>query len=165
VSNTALKESAMNTMNWQVEQRRFMQVAYDRTTKAARRAFHHWRSHKRDDAIQECISKVWDSWRRLLLRGKNPEPLLAGLIKWGVWWVRYDRRIAGRARMPDIYDYRANMRQQYLSDQGEASPSDRSDAGNAWIKWELHGGDDPVELAAALEKTGVSLSQWCDLGG
>lgn len=150
-------------LNWQVEQQRFMQVAYDRTTKTARRAFHHWRSHKRDDVIQECVSKVWDSWSRLLQRGKDPEPLLPGLIKWGVWWCRYDRKIGGRARTPDIYDYRAGYKQQQISEQGLANPSSRSDAENSWIDWELHSGDDPADLAAALESTGISLSQWCDL--
>jgi hypothetical protein len=153
----------MNTMNWQVEQQRFMTVAYERTLKSARRAFHRWRSHKRDDAIQECISKVWDSWSRLLQRGNlNPEPLLPGLIKWGVWWVRYDRKVAGRARTPDVYDYRAGYKQQQISEQGEANASDRADPQNPWVHWELHAGDDPGALAAALEQTGITLSQWYD---
>src|SRR5207249_222400 len=108
------------------------------------------------------VGKVFDSWRRLLLRKRNPEPLLPGLIKYAILWVRYDRKIAGRSRMPDVYDYRSHMRQQFLSEQGEASASDRSSSENPWINWALHSGDNPADLAAALETTGVTLSQWCD---
>ena len=78
-------------------------------------------------------------------------------------WVRYDRKIAGRARTPDIYDYRAGFTQQQLCDQGVASPSDRADAKNPWINWHVEAGDNPADLAAALEQTGVTLAQWCDL--
>jgi hypothetical protein len=142
-----------------------MQVAYPKTQKAARRAFWHWRSNKRDDAIQECHTKMWDSWSRLLLRGKNPELMIGCLIKYALLWVKYDRRLSiiERSRTPDIYDYRAGYKQQQISDQGEANPTDRADPHNPWIDWHLQAGDSPCDLAAALEQTGVSLSQWCDL--
>ena len=149
-------------MNWTLEQERFMTVAFEATRKAAKRAFWHWKSNKRDDAMQECLAKMWDQWSRLLLRGKNPEPMLGCLIKYALLWVRYDRRIAGRSRMPDVYDYRAGFAQQFLSDQGVASPADRSDAENPWIDFNVQSGDNPADLASALEETGVSLSQWCD---
>ena len=149
-------------MNWEQEQQRFMEVAFEATRKAAKRAFWHWKSNKRDDALQECVSKLWDSWSRLLLRGKNPEPMLGCLIKYALLWVRYDRRISGRARTPDIYDFRAGFTQQQITDQGAANPADRSAAENPWIDWTLSSGDDPSDLASALEETGVSLAQWCD---
>jgi hypothetical protein len=152
----------MSILNWNVEHERFMSIAFPATQKAARRAFWHWREHKRVEAIQECHAKMWDSWSRLLLRGKNPERMLGSLIKFAILWVRYDRRIAGRARTPDSFDFRAGFKQQQISDQGEANPSDRADPHNPWINWELHAGDDPSALAAALEQTGVSLAQWCD---
>jgi hypothetical protein len=154
----------MNTVDWESEHERFVSVAYDRTQRAAKRAYWGWRSNKRDDAIQECLSKMWDSWSRLLQRGKNPELMIGCLIKFAILWVRYDRRIGGRSRMPDVYDYRSHMKKQMLSEKGEASPTDRADASNPWIDWNVQTGDDPAELAAALEKTGISLSQWCDLG-
>jgi hypothetical protein len=153
----------MNTLNWESEHIRFMSVAYPRIVKAATHAFWQWKSNKRPDAIQESICKAWDSWSRLLLRGRDPEPLLAGIIKYALLWTRYDRKIAGRSRMPDISDYRANMRQQLLSEGGQASPSDRADPANPWINWTLTSGDSPADLAAALESSGVSLAQWCDL--
>ena len=55
--------------------------------------------------------------------------MLSGLIKYALLFVRYDRpiTITGRARTPDVYDYRSNMKRQMLSDQG-AAPTDRSDA-------------------------------------
>jgi hypothetical protein len=108
----------------------------------------------------ECVAKMWDSWSRLLLRGQDPQRMLSGLIKYAILWVRYDRRIAGRARTPDLFDHRSRFKRQLLSDQGEASPSDRSDPGNAWINWRTDTGDSPVELAAALEETGLSLVDW-----
>jgi hypothetical protein len=154
----------MNTLNWDQEQQRFMAVAYPATQKAATRAFWGWREHKRDDAIQECHAKMWDQWSRLLLRGKNPETMTGSLIKFAILWVRYDRKIGGRARTPDVYDYRSGFKQQLLNDNGEASPSDRADARNPWIDWQVQAGDDPALLAIALEMTGgITLHQWCDL--
>ena len=142
-------------------QRRFMAVAYPRALGAARKAFKKWHSRKRDDAIQECLSKMWDQWIRLVERGKDPEPKLAGLIKFALLWVRYDRRIAGRAPSYDVYDYRAGMTPQRLDGQGKASPADRSDPGNAWIDWAVNAGaDDPAELVAALEAAGLTAGDW-----
>jgi hypothetical protein len=85
---------------------------------------------------------------------------LPGLIKFAALWVRYDRRIAGRARRPDVYDYRANLKRQQLSVQGQASPTDRGDAMNPWIDWRADTGLDPGELAAALEGTGLTSGEW-----
>jgi hypothetical protein len=151
-----------SAMNWEQEKQRFMKVAYPATLKAAKRAFWHWKSNKRDDAIQECLAKMWDQWSRLLANGKNPEKMIGSLIKFAILWVRYDRKIGGRARTPDIYDYRSGFKQQQFSDDGQPSPSDRSDPQNPWINWNMQIGDDPSALAAALETTGITLSQWCD---
>jgi hypothetical protein len=155
----------MQNLNWEQEQQRFMVVAYERTQKAAKRAFWGWHESKRDDAVAECMAKMWDQWSRLLKLGKNPEPMLSGLVKYALLWVRYDRRltITGRARTPDVFDFRSNMKRQLLSSQGEGAPTDRSDAGNSWIDWNQHTGDSPVELASALEITGLSLEEWLDL--
>jgi hypothetical protein len=152
----------MNSIDWSAEHRRFQAVAYVATQRAARRAFWSWRSNKRDDAIQECHAKMWDQWSRLRLRGKNPETMLGSLIKFAILWVRYDRRLGGRAPTPDVFDYRSGLARQQLSDQGVASPTDRADADNAWIDWHPTSGDDPCELAAALETYGTTLTQWCD---
>lgn len=154
----------MSTHDLGAEQRRFVEVAYPKTQKAARRAFWHWRENKRDDAIQECHAKVWDQWYRLVAKGKNPEPILGCLIKFALLWVRYDRKLGGRARTPDVFDYRAGFKQQQFSDDGEAAcPSDRADAENLWVEWHVQTGDDPSDLAAALETSGVTLAQFCDL--
>jgi hypothetical protein len=153
----------VNKIDWEQEQQRFMAVAFERTQKAAKRAFRGWPSWKRADAEAEFMGKVWDQWSRLVERGKNPEPLLYALIWWAKKWVSYDRKIGGRSRMFDIFDYRANMKRQLLSEQGQPSPSDRSDPANPWIDWGLSAGDNPADLAAALETTGITLSQWCDL--
>jgi hypothetical protein len=154
----------MTKINWQAEQARLTAIVYPATLKAAKRAFWTWPEHKRDDAIQECLTKMWDQWSRLVQNGKTPQEMVGSLIKYAILWVRYDRRIAGRTRTPDIYDHRAGFKQQQISDQGVANPSDRSDAtNNASIDWNLHSGDSPLELASALEQTGVTLSQWCDL--
>jgi hypothetical protein len=150
-------------MNWKAEHDRFMTIAYPATQKAARRAFWHWKSNKRDDAIQECHAKMWDQWSRLLLRGKNPETMIGSLLKFALLWVRYDRKLGGRARTPDVYDYRAGFKQQQFADDESACPSDRADAANGWIKWNVQSDDNPLDLAAALETSGVSLAQWCDI--
>ena len=153
----------MNNLNWEQEHKRFMTVAYPRIVKAATHAFWHWKSSKRPDAIQEAVSKVWDSFIRLRLRGRDPEPMIGSLIKYALLWVRYDRKIAGRSRKPDIFDYRAGFTQQQISDQGQANPADRADSNNPWINWHIETGDNPALLASALEETGISLAEWCDL--
>jgi hypothetical protein len=152
----------MNEVDWQVEHDRFMSLVYPRTLKAAQRAFYVWHSSKIPDAQAECIGKVWDSWSRCLQRGIDPEPMINGLIKFAILWVRYDRKIGGRARNPDVYDYRAGFCRHLLSEQGEASTSERSSRENSWIDWIVKSGDDPAELASALEESGVTLAQWCD---
>jgi hypothetical protein len=146
------------------EQQRFVEFAYARTLRAAQRAFKHWHQRKRDDALQECLSKMWDQWIRLVNRGRDPVPLLPGLIKYAILWVRFDRKVAGRARSFDVMDYRASMKQQLMSGRGEVAPTDRSDRNNGWINWTVSArADDPAQLAIALEEAGVSLRDWVDI--
>ncbi len=142
----------------ETEQDRFMRLAYRRTLALAHKAFRSWHSRKRGDAIQETMAKMWQQWIRLVSQSRNPEPLIGSMIHYAIMFVRYDRRVAGRARHPDVYDYRSGLRQQRLTGQGYASPSDQSDANNGWIDWRLAGGDDPAEVVAALETTGLSLA-------
>ena len=153
--------STSETIDWQAEQDRFMRVAHERTVAAAHAAFRKWHSRKRDDAVAEMVAKMWDQWERLLIRGKDPEPMLWPLIHRARMWVRYDRKIAGRGRSPDVFDYRANMTRQDLDGQGKARPSERSARINGWLDWSLDArADDPAELAAALEAAGLTLEDW-----
>ena len=135
-------------------------MAYARTVAAARRAFRSWHNRKSEDAVQETITKMWDQWIRLVRRGGNPEPIIGGMIYHALMFVRYDRKVAGRARRPDVFDYRSPLKQQRLDAQGCASPTDRGDANNGWIDWRLASGDDPAEVVAALEATGLSLADY-----
>ena len=68
--------------------------------------------------------KMWDQWIRLVQRGGDPEPIIGGMIYHALMFVRYDRKVAGRARRPDVFDYRSGLKQQRLNGQGYASPSD-----------------------------------------
>ena len=113
----------------ETEQDRFMRLAYARTVAAARKAFRSWHARKKEDAIQETLTKMFDQWIRLVQRGGDPEPIIGGMIYHALMFVRYDRKVAGRARRPDVFDYRSPLKQQRLDGQGYASPSDRSDAG------------------------------------
>ena len=107
---------------------------------------------------------MWDQWIRLVNRGRNPEPLLNGLIKFAILWVKYDRRLGGRARNFDVMDYRAGMKQQGIGSKGEVSPTDRSDSNNGWIDWAVSArSDDPALLASALEEWDLSLEEWVDV--
>ena len=143
-------------MNWANEQERFMAVAYDRTLDAARKAFRHWRSWKRDDAVAERVAKVWATWTYNLAKGKDPVALLGPNLRWAILWVRYDRRIAGRARSFDVYDHRARMKRQDLDAQGRPHPSERSARENGWINWRsVMTDDDPAEWAAAKDELGL----------
>src|SRR3954464_15757977 len=93
-----------------IEHERFERVAYRRTLEAARTAFKGWHERKRDDAIGEMMVKMWDQWIRLVERGNDPERMTGRLIQWAILWVRYDRRVAGRARSYDVFDYRAGRK-------------------------------------------------------
>ena len=81
--------------------------------------------------------------------------MLNGLIKYAILWVRFDRRISGRARNIDVTDYRSGMKQQEINGKGEVSPTDRSDKMNGWIDWTVKAkSDDPALLASAIGASG-----------
>ena len=142
--------------DWAFEHERFERVAYGRTLKAAGTAFKKWHERKRDDAVAEMVAKMWDQWARLLERGKDPEPMIGPLIHWAKMWVRYDRKIAGRARSYDIFDYRTGMKRQDLDGQGRPHPTDRGDRGNEWIDWgSVKSDDDPALWAEAKDELGL----------
>lgn len=149
-------------IDWNREHEKFMRIAYGRTMTAARKAFRSWHERKREDALAETMAKCWDSYSRLLLRGRDPEPLLAGIVRFSVMWTRYDRKVAHRSRTPDVYDYRSGFRRQDLSAQGQASTSEESDRSNSFINWHTDTGEDPGELAAALAEHGLTLEEWLD---
>jgi hypothetical protein len=154
----------MTTINWSVEHERFMAVAYDKARREAKRAFRHWHVSKREDAEAEFMAKLVDQWNRLLEKGRNPEPLLYPLLHWAKQWCYLDRRLSGRPRNIDIQDYRAGMVQHLMDGRGKLEPHDRSDRRNGFMDWTgTARTDDPCDLAAALETSGVTLSQWCDL--
>jgi hypothetical protein len=53
---------------------------------------------------------------------------------------------------------------QHIMDGGKLQPHDRADRNNGFLDWSATARtDDPSDLAAALETTGLSLSQFCDL--
>ena len=143
-------------LGWAIEQRRFESVAYHRTLDAARTAFRRWHSRKRDDAVAEMLAKVWATWVYNLEKGKDPVALLGANVRLAVLWVKYDRRIAGRARNIAVFDYRAGMRYQDLDAQGRRHPSERSDRENGWIDWRaVKTDDDPAAWAEAKDELGL----------
>ena len=90
--------------------------------------------------------------------------MIAGLIRHALLFVKYDRKpsIVDRARTPDVYDYRSGFKRQMLSEQGEASPTDRSDAGNTWINWHVQAGDNPCRACLCPGRDRRTLAQWYD---
>jgi hypothetical protein len=145
----------METINWTAEKERFERVAYPFAVRAARRAFRRWPERKRDDAEAEFLAKMWDQWKRLLDKGRDPEPLLWPLIHWAKQWVRYDRRIAGRPRNIDIQDHRAGMTRHLMDGRGRLEPHDRAARLNGFLDWTgTVRTDNPAELAALLEAAG-----------
>jgi hypothetical protein len=151
----------METINWDAERERFERVAYPFALRAAKRAFKRWHERKRDDAEAEFMAKMWDQWSRLILKGKDPEPLLWPLIHWSRQWVRYDRRLAGRPHNIDIQDYRAEMVQHLMDCRGRLKPHERSARINGFLDWTGQARtDDPSELIAALESAGMSLEEY-----
>lgn len=153
--------STTETIDWQAEQRRFMEVAYQRAERAARRAFKRWHPRKRDDAVQEACSKMWYSWHCCLERGKDPAEMIGPLIHWSIMHVRYDRRISGRPRNIDIQDYRCGMTQHLMDGRGRLQPHDRVARINGFLDWTGQARtDDPAELVAALEGAGLTAASY-----
>ncbi len=150
-------------IDWDAEQRRFMDVAYPFALRAAQRAFRHWHPRKKDDAVQEFMAKMWHQWRCLLDNGRDPEPLLWPLIHWAKQWVRYDRRIAGRAHNIDLQDYRAGMIRQDMDSRGRLHPAERSARINGFLDWTGQArSDDPAALVAAMDEIGVTLADFAE---
>ena len=139
-------------LGWSIEQERFEKLAYQRALHAARRAFKGWHVRKRDDAVAEMMAKVWATWRYNVEKGKDPVALLGPNIHWAILFVRYDRRISGRAKCFDVFDYRARMRRQDLDSQGRAHPTERGDRETYWINWRgVMVNDDPALWAEAKD--------------
>jgi len=151
----------METIDWAAEKERFERVAYLFALRAAKRAVRGWHSRKKDDAIQEFMAKMWDQWARLIMRGKDPEPLLWPLIHWAKQWIYQDRRLSGRPHNIDIQDYRSNMTQHLMDGRGRLKPHDRADRINGFLDWAgVARTDDPAELAAALEMAGMTPEEY-----
>ena len=154
----------MNTVvkiDWENEKQRFTEVAYPFARRAAQRAFKRWPDHKQADAIQEFLAKTWDSWKRLLERGRDPEPLLWPLLYWAKQWVYQDRRLSGRPRNIDIQDFRTGIVQHLLTEQGQPRPHDRSARINGFLNWTGQARtDEPAALVEALETAGMAFEQY-----
>jgi hypothetical protein len=151
----------METINWDAERERFERVALPFALRAAKRAFKKWPERKRDDAEAEFLTKLWDQWKRLLDKGRDPEPLLWPLLYWAKKWVYQDRRLSGRPRNIDIQDYRAGMTCHLMDGRGRLKPHDRANRINGFLDWTGKARtDDPSELIAALETAGMSLEEY-----
>jgi hypothetical protein len=153
--------STIEKIDWQVEQERFMTLAYTRCERAARRAFKKWHDRKKGDAVQEALGKMWHQWRCCLEKGKEPAEMIGPLIHWAIMFVRYDRRIARRSGCIDVYDYRSNMVRHLMDGRGQPEPHDRADRINSFLDWTGQARtDDPGDLAAALERAEMTLEQY-----
>jgi hypothetical protein len=151
----------MSTIDWAAEKERFERVAYPFALRAAKRAVRGWPERKKADGKCEFVSKTWDSWKRLLERGRDPEPLLWPLIHWAKQWIYQDRRLSGRPRNIDIQDYRAGMTQHLMDGRGRLKPHDRADPIIGRLDWTGQARtDDPAELAAALEAAGMTTEEY-----
>lgn len=149
------------TIDWQAEKKRFEEVAYPFALRAAKRAVRRWPERRRADGQNEFLAKTWDSWKRLLDRRRDPEPLLWPILHWAKQWIYQDRRLSGRPRNLDIQDYRAGMDQHLLDGRGRLMPHDRADRINGWLDWSgVVRTDDPAELAAALEQADMTLEEY-----
>jgi hypothetical protein len=148
-------------IDWETEKQRFTEVAYPFARRAAQRAFRRWPERKQDDATQEFLAKTWDSWKRLLERGRDPEPLLWPLLYWAKKWVYQDRRLSGRPRNIDIQDYRSGMVGHLMDGRGKLKPHDRAARINGFLGWTGQARtDDPAALVEALATAGMTFEQY-----
>jgi hypothetical protein len=73
------------------EQRRFMEAAYPRASRAGSRAFERWPGGERDDASAESVAKLWATWVFSLETSKDSFGLAGPSIHRAILRVRYDR--------------------------------------------------------------------------
>jgi hypothetical protein len=83
-----------------------------RFLRAAQRALKGWPRRKQEIAIAEMIGKVWTTRVLNLEKGEDPWALLGPNNPRAIHWVRYDRKIAGRARDLDGFGDRASRKRQ-----------------------------------------------------
>ena len=130
-------------------------VAYEPARRAAQRAFKRWPERKRDDAEGEFMAKMWDQWKRLLERGKDPEPLLYPLIHWAKQWCYQDRRLSGRPRNLDISDFRADgSAPSWTGGASWSRTTGQQGSSGSWTGTRAARTDDPADLAAPWQKQG-----------
>ena len=116
---------------------------------------------KRVDDEVEFLGKIWDQWARLLMRGKDPEPMLWPLIHWAKHVGPYDRKIAGPPPQPRHLRLPGRHDPALMDGRARPKPHERSDPINGWLDWTGQARtDDPAELAAALEAAGLSLEDY-----
>jgi hypothetical protein len=84
-----------------------METADPGASGAAQRAFERRPGRERDDALAECVATVWVTPVFHLETGEDSVALPGPNIHRTILWVRYDRRIAGRARGFDVFDDRS----------------------------------------------------------
>ena len=96
----------MNDLNWEREQKRFMTMAYPRIVKAAKQRSGTGRAAT-PDASRQSLGEDLGPWRRLLLRGRDPEPMLACDHQGARSGSSTTARSPGGPASLDIHDYRA----------------------------------------------------------
>ena len=88
----------------------------------------------------------------------TPSQFIGGMIYHALMFVRYDRKVAGRARRPDVFDYRSGLKQQRSTVRATPARATGATRRTAGSIWRLASGDDPAEVLAALEVTGLTLA-------
>ena len=88
--------------------------------------------------------------------------MIGPLIHWAIMHVRYDRRIARRARLlSTCTTYRAKMTRHLMDGRGRLRARRKFSGINGFFDWAPEWRtDDPAELAAALEQAGLSLDEY-----
>ena len=105
MTNTVLSTGVSDeAMNWEAEHKRFMTIAYPRRPRGQHGGRSGTGEDKRDDAIQECLAKIWDSVESASSSGvKNRSRCSTGSSSTPALVAStIDRKIAGRPRTPDV---------------------------------------------------------------
>ena len=125
----------MNESNWEVEQQRFMDVAYDRAHAGGEASILGLAPQQARGRPGGIHGQSVGSVVAALGAGQRSRTAALSLAPLGEEWVQYDRRIAGRPRNLDIQDYRAGMVQHLMDGRGKLQPHDRSDRTNGFLDW------------------------------
>jgi hypothetical protein len=139
------------TSNWQA---RFIQLL-PRIRRQVERRFRHLSPEARDDATAEVIARTFESYARLVARGKEDRAFATALVRYAVAQFRMGRRVGSRMNGHDVTSVYCQHSRQITVEQLDQLEQPTDDWREIAVE-DKHSG--PAEVAA----TRVDFAAWLE---